>query len=102
MERMRRSLSLALIALGTSGAYLDAQRCPENPASRVRPTLRHGDVALAGTYRAPFEFLCGAPATVRVTRAAGELTASVLADSGCAQRGRTRWSGLMPGQAQAS
>ncbi|HEU4882990.1 MAG TPA: hypothetical protein VFT45_12105 [Longimicrobium sp.] len=102
MERMRRSLGLALIALGASGPYLDAQRCPENQASRVRPTLRHGELALEGTYRAPFEFLCGAPATVRVTRAAGELTASVLADPGCAQAGRTRWTGLAPGAAQAS
>lgn len=102
MERMRRSLSLALIALGATGPYLHAQRCPENPASRVRPTLRHGELALEGTYRAPFEFLCGAPATVRVTRAAGELTAQVLADAGCAQAGRTRWAGLVPGPGQAS
>lgn len=102
MERMRRSLSLALIAIGTAGPYLDAQRCPENPASRVRPTLRHGELALAGTYRAPFEFLCGAPAAVRVTQAAGELTASVVANPGCAQAGRTRWAGLVPGHAQAS
>lgn len=99
---MRRSLSLAMIALGAWGPYLDAQRCPENPASRVRPTLRHGGVELAGTYRAPFEFLCGAPATVRVTRAAAEVTATVLADAGCPQAGRTRWSGLAPGTAQAS
>lgn len=102
MEYMRRSLSLALIALGASGPYLQAQRCPENPASRVRPTLRHGEVALAGTYRAPFEFLCGAPATVRVTRAAGQLTATVQADSGCAQAGRTRWTGRMPDYGRAS
>lgn len=99
---MRRGLSLALLALGAWGPYLDAQRCPENQASRVRPTLRHGEIPLAGTYRAPFEFLCGAPATVRVTQAAGELTATVLADGNCAQAGRTRWRGLVPGQAQAS
>ena len=102
MERMRRSLSLALIALGATGPYLHAQRCPENPASRVRPTLRHGELALEGTYRAPFEFLCGAPATVRVTRAGGELTAAVQAEAGCAQAGRTRWAGLIPGPGQAS
>lgn len=102
MERMRRSLSLALVALGASGPYLDAQRCPENQASRVRPTLRHAELALAGTYRAPFEFLCGAPATVRVTQAAGELRGTVLADAGCAQAGRTRWTGQVPGPGQAS
>ncbi|HEX2210675.1 MAG TPA: alpha/beta hydrolase [Longimicrobium sp.] len=102
MERMRRSLSLALIALGASGPYLDAQRCPENPAARYRPTLRHSDLELAGTYRAPFEFLCGAPATVRVVRTGMELTATVLADAGCPQAGRTRWRGLVPGAAQAS
>lgn len=99
---MRRGLSLALIALGAWVPYLDAQRCPENPVSRVRPTLRHGEPALAGTYRAPFEFLCGAPATVRVTQAGAELTATVVADAGCAQAGRTRWSALVPGPAQAS
>lgn len=99
---MRRSLSLALIALGASGPYLDAQRCPENQASRIRPTLRHGSVALAGTYRAPFEFVCGAPAAVRVTQVAAELTATVQANVGCAQAGRVRWAGLMPGPAQAS
>lgn len=99
---MRRSFSLALIALGTTGPYLDAQRCPENAASRVRPTLRHGQVALAGTYSAPFEFLCGAPATVRVAQAGAELRATVEADSGCAQAGRTRWTGLIPGFGQAS
>jgi pimeloyl-ACP methyl ester carboxylesterase len=102
MERMRRSLSLALIAIGAAGPYLDAQRCPENPASRIRPTLRHGELALAGTYRAPFEFLCGAPATVRVTQSAGQLTALVLADSGCAQAGRTRWTGRLPDYGQTS
>ncbi|MBW3569653.1 MAG: hypothetical protein KY467_00985, partial [Gemmatimonadetes bacterium] len=102
MDLMRRTLSLALIALGSSGPYLHAQRCPENPASRVRPTLRHGELALAGTYRAPFEFLCGAPATVRVSQAAGELTATVQADADCAHAGRTRWSGWVPGYAQAS
>ena len=102
MERMRRSLSLALIAIGAAGPYLDAQRCPENPASRIRPTLRHGELALAGTYRAPFEFLCGAPATVRVTQSAGQLAARVQADSGCAHAGRTRWSGRLPDYGQAS
>lgn len=97
---MRRSLSLALIALGASGPYLDAQRCPENPASRVRPTLRHGAVELAGTYRAPFEFVCGAPATVHVVRSGANLAASVEAD--CTRTGRLRWTGSVPGPAQAT
>jgi pimeloyl-ACP methyl ester carboxylesterase len=99
---MRRTLGLALMALGAWGPYLHAQRCPENPAARYRPTLRHGEMELAGTYRAPFEFVCGGPATVRVARAGAELTATVQADAGCAQAGRTRWSGLVPGPAQAS
>ncbi len=99
---MRRSLSLALIALSASAPYLEAQRCPRNQAARFRPTLRHGEMQLAGTYRAPFEFVCGAPATVRVTRTGAELTATVVAEAGCAQAGRTRWSGLVPGPAQAT
>lgn len=99
---MRRSLGMALIALGASGPYLDAQRCPENPAARYRPTLRHGQMELAGTYRAPFEFVCGAPAVVGVVRTGAELTATVQADPGCARAGRARWTGLVPGTAQAS
>jgi pimeloyl-ACP methyl ester carboxylesterase len=99
---MRRSLALALVALGAASPYLHAQHCPEHPAARYRPTLRHGQVELEGTYRAPFEFVCGAPATVRVARTGAELAATVQADAGCAQAGRTRWSGLAPGPAQAS
>lgn len=99
---MRRSLSLALIALSASAPYLQAQRCPQNQAARFRPTLRHGELQLAGTYRAPFEFVCGGPAVVRVTRAGAELTATVQADPTCAQAGRLRWSGLAPGGGQAS
>lgn len=99
---MRRSLALALIASAATGPYLDAQRCPENPAARYRPTLRHGEARLEGTYRAPFEFVCGAPATVRVHRSDAELTATVQADAGCAHDGRTRWTGVVPGAVQAT
>lgn len=101
-REMRRSLSLALIALSASAPWLEAQRCPRDQAARFRPTLRHGEIQLAGTYRAPFEFVCGAPATVRVARSGAELTATVVADDGCAQAGRVRWSGIAPGPAQAS
>ncbi len=97
---MRRSLSLALIALGATGPYLNAQRCPENPAARIRPTLRHGTIELAGTYRAPFEFVCGAPAVLHVVRQGGDLAASVQAD--CTGAGRLRWTGSVPGPAQAT
>jgi hypothetical protein len=100
--QMRRSLSLALIALSASAPYLEAQRCPQNQAARYRPTLRHGELQLAGTWRAPFEFVCGAPATVRVARTGAELTATLVANAGCEQAGRTRWSGLVPGPAQAT
>ena len=98
---MRRTLSLALVTLGASGTYLDAQRCPENPAARFRPTLRHGTLQLTGTYRAPFEFVCGERGVLRVTESGGRLTATVQADPGCAQRGRVRWTGSVPGPGQA-
>lgn len=99
---MRRSLSLALIALSASAPWLEAQRCPQNQAARYRPTLRHGEPQLAGTWRAPFEFVCGRPATVRVARTGVELTATLVANVGCPQAGRTRWSGLVPGPGQAA
>ncbi|HEU0302227.1 MAG TPA: hypothetical protein VFR37_22410 [Longimicrobium sp.] len=99
---MRRSLSLALIALSASAPCLEAQRCPPNQAARFRPTLRHGELRLAGTYRAPFEFVCGAPATVRVSRTGAELVAVLEADAGCPQAGQVRWRGLLPGPAQAT
>ena len=100
MERMRRSLRLALVALSASTPYLEAQRCPESQAARFRPTLRQGGLQLAGTYRAPFEFVCGGPAVVRVRQSGAELTAMLQADPGCAQAGSTRWTGTRsPGQA---
>ena len=95
---MRRSLTLALLALGASGEYLEAQRCPANQAARFRPSLRHG-LELTGRYTAPFDFVCGAPATVRVRRSGAELTATLEGARNCPQARRERWSGLfMPGQ----
>jgi|GEM_PF-4105468 len=99
---MHRTFSLAVLALAASGTYLDAQRCPERAAQHIRPSLRHGAEDLEGTYRAPFEFVCGAPAVLRVRRAGAEVVATVEAAGDCAQAGQTRWRGLQPMAGQAS
>lgn len=98
---MQRALSLVLLALAASGSYLDAQRCPERAVQHIRPSLRHAPPDLEGTYRAPFEFVCGAPAAIRVRRVGAELVATVEAGAECPQAGRTRWSGLVPVPGQA-
>jgi pimeloyl-ACP methyl ester carboxylesterase len=99
---MQRTLSLTLLALAASGSYLDAQRCPERATQHIRPSLRHAPLDLEGTYRAPFEFVCGAPAVIRVRRSGAELVATVQAGADCPQAGRTRWRGLQPVPGQAS
>ena len=99
---MQCALGLTLLALAASGSYLDAQRCPERAVQHIRPTLRHASPDLEGTYRAPFEFVCGAPAVIRVRRSGAELAATIEAGAACPQAGRTRWSGLLPAPGQAS
>jgi pimeloyl-ACP methyl ester carboxylesterase len=94
---VRHVLRLALAALGAYAPYLAAQECPPRPAPHVRPSLRD-EVEMAGLYRAPFEFVCGAPLTVRVGQDGARLTATVEAAPGCAAAGQERWSGtLRPG-----
>jgi pimeloyl-ACP methyl ester carboxylesterase len=92
---MRRTIGFALLAIGTSGAILDAQECPARAVQHIRPSLRQGPVELAGTYQAPFEFVCGRPLTVRVHQSGTELTAVVQAPAGCPQSGRMRWRGSL-------
>jgi pimeloyl-ACP methyl ester carboxylesterase len=92
---MRRTLSLALLAISAVTPILDAQECPERRAQHVRPSLRQGPLALAGVYEAPFEFVCGRPLAVRVHQAGTELTAVAQAPAGCAQAGRVRWRGSL-------
>lgn len=91
---MRLAVRLALVAVSTSGAILDAQECPERGVQHIRPSLRQGGpLELAGTYEAPFEFVCGRPLTVRVHQSGTELSAVAQAPAGCAQNGRLRWRG---------
>ena len=92
---MRNALRLALIAFGSYAPYLAAQECPPRPTEPpVRPTLR-GELEMAGLYRAPFEFVCGAPLSVRVRQDGARLTATVEAPPGCASAGQERWAGTM-------
>lgn len=91
---MRHALRLALVA---AAGYVPvaAQECPPRPAPHVRPSLS-GELELAGTWRAPWEFVCGAPLTVRVSQDGDRLRAIVDAPDGCAARGAERWSGRLP------
>lgn len=98
--RMRRTLGLSLLAVTTLSPLLDAQDCPRRAVQHIRPSLR-GPVELAGTYEAPFEFVCGRPLTVRVLQAGMELTAVTQAPPGCAAAQRVRWRGEI-GAGQAS
>lgn len=86
-----RSVRLALLAITAVAPVLDAQACPERPAPHIRPSLRE-PVELAGTWHAPFEFVCGRPLTLRVAQSGTELTATVHAP-GCARDGEVRWRG---------
>jgi pimeloyl-ACP methyl ester carboxylesterase len=90
--RMRRTLGLSLLAATALASLLDAQDCPRRAVQHIRPSLRE-PVELAGTYQAPFEFVCGQPLTVRVQQSGTELTAVTQAPAGCAAAGRVRWSG---------
>lgn len=90
---IRRKLSLSLLALTAAAPLLDAQTCPARQAQHIRPSLRQGPLELAGTYEAPFEFVCGQPLAVRVHQAGTELTAVAQAPAGCPQAGRVRWRG---------
>ena len=92
---MRLAVRLALLAIGTSGAILDAQECPQRAVQHIRPSLRNGPLELAGVYQAPFEFVCGRPLTVRVHQSGTELTAVAQTPAGCPQSGRLRWRGSL-------
>lgn len=92
---MRFVVRLTMLALGTSGAILDAQQCPARQVQHVRPSLRQAPLQLAGEYQAPFEFVCGRPLTVRVHQSGTELTAVTQAPAGCAQARQVRWSGSL-------
>lgn len=91
----RRTIGLVLLAIGTSGAVLDAQQCPARQAQHIRPSLRQGPLQLAGEYQAPFEFVCGRPLTVRVHQSGTELTAVTQAPAGCPQARQVRWRGSL-------
>lgn len=91
--KMRRTLSLTLLAITTLAPYLAAQDCPARQAQHIRPSLARGEAPrLAGVYEAPFEFVCGRPLRLRVHQAGAEVVATVQA-SGCAQDGQVRWRG---------
>ncbi|HEX6039813.1 hypothetical protein [Longimicrobium sp.] len=89
---MRFAMRVALLAIGVAGPVLDAQECPRRAVQHIRPSLR-GPLALAGTYEAPFEFVCGQPLTVRVQQEGTTLTAVADAPPGCAVAQRVRWRG---------
>lgn len=89
---MRFAMRVALLAVGVAGPVLDAQECPRRAVQPIRPSLR-GPVELAGTYEAPFEFVCGRPLTVRVHQEGTVLTAVAQAPPGCAAAQRVRWRG---------
>jgi pimeloyl-ACP methyl ester carboxylesterase len=91
---MRRAARLALLAFGSYAPYLAAQECPPRPAPYIRPSLT-SELQLAGTWRAPWEFVCGAPLTVRIHQSGRQLTATVQAPASCEQAGQERWSGTM-------
>lgn len=91
---MRRTLSLALLAVSTAAPLLVAQECPRRAVQHIRPSLRQA-LDLAGTYQAPFEFVCGGPLSVRVHQSGAELTAVTQGPAGCAQAGRVRWHGSL-------
>jgi pimeloyl-ACP methyl ester carboxylesterase len=92
---IRRKFSLAFLALGAIVPLLDAQECPERRVQHIRPSLRQGPLELAGTYQAPFEFVCGRPLTVRVHQSGTDITAVAQAPAGCPQSGRLRWRGSL-------
>lgn len=92
---MRFVVRLAMLAIGTSGAILDAQTCPARQAQHIRPSLRQGPLQLAGEYQAPFEFVCGRPLAVRVHQSGTQLTAVVQAPAGCPQARQVRWRGSL-------
>lgn len=91
---MRFAVRLTLISISAAAPILDAQECPERRVQHIRPSLRQdGPLELAGTYEAPFEFVCGRPLSVRVHQSGTELTAVAQAPAGCPQAGRMRWRG---------
>lgn len=92
---MRFVVRLAMLAIGTSGAILDAQQCPARQAQHIRPSLRQGPLQLAGEYQAPFEFVCGRPLAVHVHQSGTELTAVAQAPAGCPQARQVRWRGSL-------
>jgi pimeloyl-ACP methyl ester carboxylesterase len=87
----------ALLALAVAGPRLWAQECPPDGTPPIRPSLGRGAMELAGVYRAPFEYVCGGPLTLRVRKSGTELTATVQAEDGCAQNGQVRWRGSVAG-----
>lgn len=91
---MRRTLGLSLLALTTFSPILDAQECPRRAVQHIRPSLR-GPLALAGTYEAPFEFVCGRALSVRVRQEGTTLTAVADAPPGCTMARPVRWRGEM-------
>ena len=98
---VRRTASLALLALSAATPYLSAQECPARTAAHIRPSLAAVSADLAGVYRAPWEYVCGGPLTVRVSQSGARVTATVQAPDGCPQAGQVRWTGFVqPGQAE--
>lgn len=92
---MRRTLSLALLAISTVAPILDAQACPRRTVQHIRPSLRQGPLELAGEYEAPWEYACGRRLTVHVHQSGTELTAVAQTPPGCPQAQRVRWRGSL-------
>ena len=89
--------AVALLPIAMGG-FLAQPDCPEQPAAYIHPSVTHGSPGWTGVYRAPWEFVCGRPLTVRVQQAGEVLTATVDDPGGCPRHGEVRWTGgVAPG-----
>jgi hypothetical protein len=99
LTNARAVIRLCMVMIGTYAPWAAAQDCPARQPHPIRPSLLQ-EPRMAGSYRAPWEFVCGAPLRVRVDQSGARLTATVQAPATCDRAGQVRWSGSMqPGAA---
>lgn len=95
LKKMKRTLTVTLLAITAFAPILDAQECPRRAVQHIRPSLRQGPLELGGEYEAPWEYACGRRLTVRVRQSGAELTAVAQTPPGCPQAQRVRWRGSL-------